>query len=89
MEAAAEIRGLGSRAPAPLRWQAAAVFLACQRRLLAPACTASRPAHTAPLPQEGEYQVTGNVQDIFPDFVKMADAFKVPAKRVTHPSELR
>ncbi|EFN51096.1 hypothetical protein CHLNCDRAFT_33230 [Chlorella variabilis] len=46
-------------------------------------------AHTYLGRREGEYQVTGNVQDIFPDFVKMADAFKVPAKRVTHPSELR
>ena len=27
--------------------------------------------------------------DIFPDFVKMAEAFRVPAARVTHPSELR
>ena len=28
-------------------------------------------------------------KDIFPDFVKMAEAFGVPAKRVKHPDELR
>ena len=50
-------------------------------------CTACLPP--PPCLQGGEYQVTGDVKDIFPDFVKMAAAFNVPAKRVQHPSELR
>jgi thiamine pyrophosphate-dependent acetolactate synthase large subunit-like protein len=39
--------------------------------------------------QEAEWHVTKELKDIYPDFVKMADAFGVPAKRVTHPDELR
>ncbi len=39
--------------------------------------------------QDAEYHVTGDTKDIFPDFVKMAEAFRIPAKRVTHPSEVR
>ncbi|KAI7837667.1 hypothetical protein COHA_008528 [Chlorella ohadii] len=46
-------------------------------------------AHTYLGSPEGEYQVSGDVKDIFPDFVTMAAAFNVPAKRVRHPSELR
>ncbi|PRW05900.1 acetolactate synthase isoform A [Chlorella sorokiniana] len=46
-------------------------------------------AHTYLGKPESEYQVTGDESDIFPDFVKMAGAFNVPAKRVRHPSELR
>jgi thiamine pyrophosphate-dependent acetolactate synthase large subunit-like protein len=42
-----------------------------------------------PSAQEAEYHVTGDVKDIYPDFVKMAEAFGVPAKRVTRPEELR
>lgn len=33
--------------------------------------------------------MTGDTKDIFPDFVKMAEAFNVPAKRVMKPAELR
>jgi thiamine pyrophosphate-dependent acetolactate synthase large subunit-like protein len=40
-------------------------------------------------PQEGDYQVSGQEADVYPDFVKLAGAFGVPAKRVMHPSELR
>jgi acetolactate synthase I/II/III large subunit len=36
-----------------------------------------------------EYHQTGNAEDIFPDFVKMADAFGVKAERVFKPEELR
>lgn len=39
--------------------------------------------------QESEYQVTKEVADIYPDFVKMAEAFGVPARRVMDLSELR
>ncbi|PSC68409.1 acetolactate synthase isoform A [Micractinium conductrix] len=46
-------------------------------------------AHTYLGSKGGEYQVTGDVKDIFPDFVKMAEAFNVPAKRVMKPEELR
>lgn len=33
--------------------------------------------------------MTGNVQDIYPDFIKMAEAFGVPARRVIRPEDLR
>lgn len=39
--------------------------------------------------QEAEYQVTKSIEDIYPDFVKMAESFGVPARRITHPNELR
>jgi hypothetical protein len=41
------------------------------------------------VPQEGDYQESGEEKDIFPDFVTMAAAFGVPAKRVRKPEELR
>jgi len=44
---------------------------------------------TSIVPQEGEYQESGDAKDIFPDFVKMAEAFNVPGKRVMKPEELR
>lgn len=46
-------------------------------------------AHTYLGRKESEWHVTKDVKDIFPDFVKMAEAFGVPGKRVFHPSELR
>ena len=33
--------------------------------------------------------MTGDLKDIFPDFVMMAAAFGVPAKRVVRPEDLR
>ncbi len=39
--------------------------------------------------QEGDYQKSGLMSDIYPDFVMMAQSFGVPAKRVTKPEELR
>lgn len=36
-----------------------------------------------------EYHETGEVADIYPDFVKMAEAFGVPGERVFKPEELR
>ena len=33
--------------------------------------------------------MTGDLKDIFPDFVLMAAAFGIPAKRVVKPEELR
>lgn len=39
--------------------------------------------------QEGDYQKSKLMEDIYPDFVMMANAFGVPAKRVTRPEELR
>ena len=46
-------------------------------------------AHTYLGKKETEWHVTQDPGDIFPDFVKMAEAFGVPGKRVFHPSELR
>jgi hypothetical protein len=39
--------------------------------------------------QDTEWHISGDVKDIFPDFVTMAAAFNVPAKRVLKPEELR
>lgn len=39
--------------------------------------------------QENDYQETKDVADIYPDFVKMAEAFGIPSRRVVKPSELR
>lgn len=39
--------------------------------------------------QDAEYHLTKEVTDIYPDFVKMAESFSVPAKRVLKPEELR
>lgn len=39
--------------------------------------------------QDAEWHLTNEVKDIYPDFVKMADSFSVPAKRVLKPEELR
>ena len=36
-----------------------------------------------------EYHQTGKVEDIYPDFVKMSEAFGVKAERVFTPEELR
>lgn len=44
---------------------------------------------TRDLAAAGEYHQTKDVKDIFPDFVKMADAFSVPGERVFTPEELR
>lgn len=46
-------------------------------------------AHTYLGRRESEYQETKATEDIYPDFVKMAESFSVPAKRVFKPSELR
>jgi thiamine pyrophosphate-dependent acetolactate synthase large subunit-like protein len=43
----------------------------------------------ASVEQEGDYQKSGLMEDIYPDFVMMANSFGVPAKRVTKPEELR
>uniref|UniRef100_A0A7S0MT51 Acetolactate synthase n=1 Tax=Pyramimonas obovata TaxID=1411642 RepID=A0A7S0MT51_9CHLO len=45
-------------------------------------------AHTY-LGVDGEYHVTGEEADIFPDFVTVAEGFRVPAKRVTRKSDLK
>ena len=39
--------------------------------------------------QEGDYQKSKLMEDIYPDFVMMANSFGVPARRVTKPEELR
>ena len=39
--------------------------------------------------QDAEWHLTNEVKDIYPDFVKMADSFSVPAKRVLRPEDLR
>ena len=39
--------------------------------------------------QDAEWHLTKEVKDIYPDFVKMAESFSVPAKRVLRPDELR
>ncbi|KAG7667139.1 hypothetical protein KSW81_000881 [Nannochloris sp. 'desiccata'] len=46
-------------------------------------------AHTYLGRREAEWHVSKDIKDIYPDFVKMAEAFGVPSKRVMHPSELR
>ena len=46
-------------------------------------------AHTYLGLREKEFHVTGDLKDIFPDFVMMAASFGIPAKRVTKPQELR
>jgi acetolactate synthase-1/2/3 large subunit len=46
-------------------------------------------AHTYLGNREGDYQKSGLVKDIYPDFVMMAQSFGVPAKRVMKPEELR
>jgi acetolactate synthase-1/2/3 large subunit len=42
-------------------------------------------AHTYLGARKAEWHETGNPEDIFPNFVKMADAFKVSARRVISP----
>eukprot|EP01025_Chloroclados_australasicus_P045570 TRINITY_DN4992_c0_g1_i1.p2 TRINITY_DN4992_c0_g1~~TRINITY_DN4992_c0_g1_i1.p2 ORF type:complete len:128 (+),score=12.23 TRINITY_DN4992_c0_g1_i1:26-385(+) len=46
-------------------------------------------AHTYLGRREAEYHQTNEVKDIYPDFVKMAESFSLPAERVLKPSELR
>lgn len=46
-------------------------------------------AHTYLGRRDAAYHETGEVSDIYPDFVKMAESFMVPAERVMHPDELR
>jgi acetolactate synthase I/II/III large subunit len=46
-------------------------------------------AHTYLGKKEGEWHVSKEISDIYPDFVKMAEAFGVPARRVIEPKELR
>jgi len=46
-------------------------------------------AHTYLGRRDAAYHESGEVSDIYPDFVKMAESFMVPAERVTHPDELR
>eukprot|EP00976_Prorocentrum_cordatum_P035773 727381-Prorocentrum_minimum.AAC.3 len=45
-------------------------------------------AHTY-LGVDGEYHLSGEEADIFPDFVTVAKGFRVPSKRVTRKSDLR
>lgn len=46
-------------------------------------------AHTYLGLREKEFHVSGDLKDIYPDFVMMANAFGVKAKRVSKPEELR
>jgi acetolactate synthase-1/2/3 large subunit len=46
-------------------------------------------AHTYLGLREKEYHVSGDLKDIYPDFVMMATAFGVKARRVSKPEELR
>ncbi|CAK0737622.1 hypothetical protein CVIRNUC_000943 [Coccomyxa viridis] len=46
-------------------------------------------AHTYLGLREKEYHVSGDLKDIYPDFVMMANSFGVKAKRVSKPEELR
>ena len=39
--------------------------------------------------QDGDYQKSKKVEDIYPDFPMMAQSFGVPARRVIHPDDLR
>ena len=45
-------------------------------------------AHTYLGRDEAEWHETSDPSDIFPDFVKAAEAFDIPAKRIFHPDEL-
>eukprot|EP00889_Picochlorum_renovo_P004055 jgi/Picre1/31085/NNA_006440.t1 len=46
-------------------------------------------AHTYLGKKDVEWHITQDQKDIFPDFVTMANSFGIPAKRITHPDELR
>lgn len=46
-------------------------------------------AHTYLGKREVSYHDSGNDEDIYPDFVQMAESFSVPSKRVINPGELR
>ncbi|KFM28691.1 Acetolactate synthase 1, chloroplastic [Auxenochlorella protothecoides] len=46
-------------------------------------------AHTYLGRKEAEYHVTKDLGDIYPDFVTLAKAFNIPARRVIDPKELR
>jgi len=46
-------------------------------------------AHTYLGKRDAAYHETGELEDIYPDFVKMADSFGVAAQRVIRPEELR
>lgn len=46
-------------------------------------------AHTYLGKRDAAYHETGELEDVYPDFVKMADSFGVAAQRVTRPEELR
>ncbi|PNH08827.1 Acetolactate synthase 1, chloroplastic, partial [Tetrabaena socialis] len=46
-------------------------------------------AHTYLGKRESEWHVSGNEEDIYPNFVAMAGAFGVPAARVIRKPELR
>lgn len=46
-------------------------------------------AHTYLGRREAAYHDSGEVKDIYPDFVAMADSYSVPAKRVVSPSDFR
>ncbi|DBA69448.1 hypothetical protein WJX79_010912 [Trebouxia sp. C0005] len=46
-------------------------------------------AHTYLGHRDAEWHLTNETKDIYPDFVKMAESFSVPAKRVLRPEELR
>lgn len=54
-----------------------------------PAWLQANRAHTYLGTRENEWHETKNVEDIFPDFVKMAESFRVPARRVIRPEDLR
>lgn len=46
-------------------------------------------AHTYLGSKGGDYTVSGEEVDIFPDFCKCADGFRIPSKRVTRRADLR
>ncbi|BDA51064.1 Acetolactate synthase 1, chloroplastic [Coccomyxa sp. Obi] len=46
-------------------------------------------AHTYLGLRESEYHATGDLKDIYPDFVMMAASFGIPGKRVVKPEDLR
>ena len=52
-------------------------------------CAQANRAHTYLGRRENEWHVTGDLAHIYPDFVMMAAAFGVPARRVVAPGELR
>lgn len=58
------------------------------KTFLALALQANR-AHTYLGLRESEYHATGDLKDIYPDFVMMAAAFGVPGCRVINPEDLR